>query len=276
MKSNLGISVKIGRLLQDVLKITDTLIKEDDPRTIFHNRNIPSISIEGYSNRLATFLQASNACYVLAFIYMDKLIRLPEGPPLNSFTAHRYIYIYIYIRMLLVCLRIATKIHDDNFYNNAGLAKIGGIDIEDLNKLEVECLMSLEFGIYISKDEYTKFLCNINEHIKKEESPSPIEDENQEWENWNPESSNEQLESSSEETSIGEEEEVTFIDHNMLEQMGQKLAPIPREEKLKLELAHCSSPIQSRNLQDIREETDMAKGCKMIWTGLKLVLRSLI
>jgi hypothetical protein len=126
---------------------------------------IPGISLQNYVQRIASNSCASEAAYVLAFSYIRKLA-LPSATGafeahvptvlVNAFTVHR---------LALVAVLVAGKFADDEFFNNAHYAAVGGLQLDsvspkgkagsrELNALEVEFLRLLGFGLYTSPGEY--------------------------------------------------------------------------------------------------------------------------
>uniref|UniRef100_A0A0A9Y109 Protein CNPPD1 n=1 Tax=Lygus hesperus TaxID=30085 RepID=A0A0A9Y109_LYGHE len=58
---------------------------------------------------------------------------------------------------------LAAKFFDDQYYNNAYYAKIGGVAPLELNNLEVEFLFMNSFTLFVTTDTYMQYyqeLCN--------------------------------------------------------------------------------------------------------------------
>ena len=56
--------------------------------------------------------------------------------------------------MLIVSLLVATKYFDDKYYENSYYAKVGGIKISELNELEKQFLLLINFELYVTEDSY--------------------------------------------------------------------------------------------------------------------------
>ena len=54
-------------------------------------------------------------------------------------------------------LILAVKTYEDHFYCNSLLSKIGGVDLKDLNNLEVSMLKLLDFSTFINEEDYEIF-----------------------------------------------------------------------------------------------------------------------
>jgi hypothetical protein len=71
---------------------------------------------------------------------------------------------------MLISLLVTQKFFNDNFYGNTTIAKLGGVDISELNRLEEEFLELLDFHINITSEEYTDALKNIQHSFKQPRS----------------------------------------------------------------------------------------------------------
>lgn len=52
---------------------------------------------------------------------------------------------------------IAIKFNEDDFYENSFYAKVGGVDLLELNSLEQYFLESLEYKLYLHADIYHNY-----------------------------------------------------------------------------------------------------------------------
>lgn len=67
---------------------------------------------------------------------------------INSLSVHR---------LLLTAVLVATKVIDDVLYDNAHFAKVGGLDVKELNMLELDMLKVLNFRLFIKPEEFEAF-----------------------------------------------------------------------------------------------------------------------
>ncbi len=95
------------------------------PPTIFR---LPR-SVGDYLQRIHTYSKASDSSFVLALIYMDRLLLSKPGLEANSLTVHR---------LFLGAILCAVKYHDDYHPTNKHYASVGGISVAELNGLELE------------------------------------------------------------------------------------------------------------------------------------------
>lgn len=117
--------------------------------TRYHSRSPPQISINSYLSRLSKF-NHFNCATLLTTIYYIDLLSHNYKPyfTLNSWTIHRF---------LLVASMISQKSMEDFFFTNDHYAKVGGININELNCLELDFLYRINWKCIPVK--------NINEKV---------------------------------------------------------------------------------------------------------------
>eukprot|EP01034_Spumella_vulgaris_P030677 gene30677-37928_t len=101
----------------------------------------------------------------MTLIYIDRLIERQQLvlTPLN---VHR---------LLITCVMLSAKYHDDLFYNNAYYAKLGGLTLPELNFLETDLLRLLDFSLFIQVDAFTKYALELRNYgCSVELFPSPV------------------------------------------------------------------------------------------------------
>lgn len=52
---------------------------------------------------------------------------------------------------------VAAKFFDDHFYNNAYYARVGGVPCPEMNSLEVEFLMCMNYSLFVNEETYDKY-----------------------------------------------------------------------------------------------------------------------
>jgi len=135
------------------------MASEEQPspgRTCFHARLAPKVDIEFYLSRIRKHIPCSDACFVLALIYIGRVTESNTGIVVNELTCHR---------LFLTAIMLATRFHDDEeveHYSNAFFAKLGGIGVEELRTLEIRFLQMIDWKLYVSIEEfsvYRRFAC---------------------------------------------------------------------------------------------------------------------
>lgn len=143
----------------------------------------PTISVPDYVDRLARFFQCSRECFVLALIYIDRLLRGNSHIWLCPLNVHR---------LVVTALMVAVKFADDTFYSNAYYAKVGGLPLKEMNHLEATLLRMLHFRLHVMPWEFHRFFrlvidspfshrprvicCNINSNSSSLSAPAAADD----------------------------------------------------------------------------------------------------
>lgn len=134
----------ISRMLSSIVKANDELTVIDvkylsnENLTRFHSRSPPQISIYNYLLRLAHYSSLENCVLIATVYYIDLLTKMYPSFALNSLTVHRF---------LLTATTIASKALCDSFCSNQHYAKVGGVNIIELNLLEVEFLEWVNYRV---------------------------------------------------------------------------------------------------------------------------------
>ncbi|KAK9845763.1 hypothetical protein WJX81_001834 [Elliptochloris bilobata] len=90
------------------------------------------------AERISKYAKCSPACFAMAFSYMERVSQVDPAHTLTLLNVHR---------LLITAVLLAAKLTDDNFFNNAYFAKIGGITTPELNRLELQLLKLLDFRL---------------------------------------------------------------------------------------------------------------------------------
>jgi len=111
------------------------------------NGRKPPISIKSYVARLLQYAPCNRECFLMALIYMDRLI-IRRGIMMNSMNVHR---------LFLISVMMASKFCDDQPCDNVYFATVGGVSVEELNVMELDFLTMIEFHINVSVPEFEAF-----------------------------------------------------------------------------------------------------------------------
>ncbi|MBA0554893.1 hypothetical protein Golob_013968 [Gossypium lobatum] len=127
--------------------------KIKDVITIFHGSSAPSLNLRQYVERIFKYCKCSNSCFVVAVIYIDRFLQRIDAY-LTSLSVHR---------LLITSVMVAAKFLDDQHYNNAYYAKVGGISIEEMNRLEMRFLFDLDFRLNVTTEVFNKYWLMIQQ-----------------------------------------------------------------------------------------------------------------
>ena len=158
-------SLKLQNILIDnISSILESLIEENknlqnykeliskQQKLIFYSSDIPSISIQDYLYRIHFYSEVEDNTLILALIYIDKLCDI------SSIILSEY---NIY-KILFTSIVIAIKYNEDLFYDNKYYARIAGVTLKELKKMESEFLRLIKFELYVNKNIFEKYKMYIN------------------------------------------------------------------------------------------------------------------
>lgn len=129
-------------------------VPSDANVTKFHALKAPAISVHQYLERIHKYASCSTECFILALIYIDRLIQR-NNFILSDLNVHR---------VCITAILLAAKFFDDAYYNNAYYAKVGGVLVSEMNSLEVEFLFRINFSLHVSPEVFHKYQCELISH----------------------------------------------------------------------------------------------------------------
>ena len=59
---------------------------------------------------------------------------------------------------------LAAKFFDDQYFNNAYFAKVGGVPPAEMNTLEIEFLFLINFSLFSATDTYKQYYLELCKH----------------------------------------------------------------------------------------------------------------
>jgi len=134
---------------------------EQQPLTKFHALRAPAITIPEYMARVLKYSGCSSECFLLSLVYIDRLIQR-SGILLTSLNIHR---------IIITSVMLAAKFFDDQYFNNAFYAKVGGVPPLEMNSLELEFLFSINFSLHVPADLYEKYNQELYNHVARPTMP---------------------------------------------------------------------------------------------------------
>lgn len=142
-------------VLNQLCARNDQLSLEPKYVTKFHALRPPGITIRDYLERIAKYAACSGECFVLALVYIDRIIQSNPSFVVNSLNIHR---------LLITSVMISAKFFDDQYFNNAYYAKVGGVPCKEMNSLEVEFLFLTNFSLFVTYDTYKQYHTELRNH----------------------------------------------------------------------------------------------------------------
>lgn len=155
-----------GTAKEDIVPVMAAILTElcdsnenvNTPISKFHAASKPGITVLDYLQRVATYAECSDPCYIMALIYLDRIQAHPDFR-VNHLNIHR---------LLITSIMIAAKFFDDFYYNNAFYARIGGISVKEINSLEMEFLFIVGFSVAVSEEEFNQYKNELKRHAHME------------------------------------------------------------------------------------------------------------
>jgi len=137
--------------------------------TPFHSVRPPSLTVQDYLNRIRKYFVASDECYVIALVYIDRVGKIDPAMTVSELNVHR---------LLVIAAMLAAKFHDDVYYSNNYYAKVGGLCLKEVNALEAKFLKILDWKLFVGPEEYQLYhglVCaaTFMEKTGKEPEPEP-------------------------------------------------------------------------------------------------------
>jgi len=138
----------IAFTLQEVSSHNSLLQNNDIGLTRFHTLIPPKISILSYLQYIYQKNFCEDSDFIIAFILLDRLIKQQNQICITPNTVHK---------LFLCSLMTASKFTTDTSIRNSFWAQIGGLNVEELNLLELDFLFLLHFSLSVSPDEFHKY-----------------------------------------------------------------------------------------------------------------------
>ena len=123
----------------------------------------PGIPLFDYALRLQTYMHCSPSCVVSSIIYIDRLIQLGGSIAIHKRTIHR---------LMLTAMVIAAKYWDDEFYKNSYYARVGGLPVVELNKLEADLCFELNFELSVDPRLFAQYYEELAKHSLLNKCPN--------------------------------------------------------------------------------------------------------
>jgi hypothetical protein len=144
----------LPELLEEISSVLEAIIRQNKNGKNTENKYIeifytqePSISIYDYLDRIQKYLNVNNSTIILSLIYIDRICK-EKGIKLRKNNIHR---------ILFTSIVLSIKYNEDKFCKNSFYAKVGGISVKELTKLENAFLKLIEFKLFVSDDLFQKY-----------------------------------------------------------------------------------------------------------------------
>lgn len=150
----------------------------------FHGTNVPGITLHAYLTRVLKYCPVTNEVFLSLLVYFDRIAKrannlqkkkgdgsdegLEESEQLfvmDSYNIHR---------LIILGITVSSKFFSDIFYKNLRYAKVGGLPLEELNYLELQFLLLLDFKLMISVEDLQNYGDLLLKFWKREQLATEI------------------------------------------------------------------------------------------------------
>lgn len=132
----------------------------------FHGTNIPGISLHAYLTRVLKYCPVTNEVFLSLLVYFDRIAKKAnnlrkkkkENDDDNDELEQLFVMdSYNIHRLIILGITVSSKFFSDIFYKNLRYAKVGGLPLEELNYLELQFLLLLDFKLMISVEDLQNY-----------------------------------------------------------------------------------------------------------------------
>lgn len=146
--------LNINRVIEDLITESQenqksNKLKINNNISIFHMKNLPKISFRNYLLRINQYLKPEKSTILLALMYIDDLYSNSNS---NLFISWNNIF-----KIFLTAIIIAIKFNEDQYDSNNVFAKVGGIGLDELNKLEIEFCKIMKFSFFVDLKSFNEY-----------------------------------------------------------------------------------------------------------------------
>ena len=114
---------------------------------IFYLDVIPNISLEYFINHLFKYTNMSISSLILAIIYIDQFCEKFK----YALSMHNI------FRILLIFVYISITLNEDINIKPEFYSKVAGVSVKDLNMLEFQMCVAMNFEFFIKSDYYQQY-----------------------------------------------------------------------------------------------------------------------
>eukprot|EP00755_Sulcionema_specki_P020468 Sspe_Gene.71998::Locus_42814_Transcript_1_1_Confidence_1.000_Length_1085::g.71998::m.71998 len=142
-----GLLVGIAEALESIMEEKE----EGEHATVYDALQVPPVTILEYIERWWKFLSLPQTIIPLALIYILRLYE--NGFKLTPYNVHR---------VVLGAIVLASKWHLDQPETNTYYSEVGGVCIEELNRIEVQLLHDLQWDISVESTTLMDVLADLH------------------------------------------------------------------------------------------------------------------
>ena len=146
---------KVMKFEKAIANILTLILKTNNPKknpsqknnNAFYSERIPKISLYDYIKRIHKYTFVEINTMILSLIYIDRICVVKDFD-LNYYNIHK---------ILFTAILVAIKYNEDDIFNNKHYSQVSGVSIKELNLMERQMLVLLEFKLYVDDNDFEKY-----------------------------------------------------------------------------------------------------------------------
>ena len=142
---NCKLSNKITSIIEKLIDNNKKNKRRKISKDIFTGKTIPKINLNDYINRIIAYTEIEKNTLICSLIYLDEI---DKKKPITEFNIHRIFF---------TAVLISIKYNEDDIFKNDYYAKISGVTLNEINKMESTFISLLDFNLYISPIIFEKY-----------------------------------------------------------------------------------------------------------------------
>jgi hypothetical protein len=119
----------------------------------------PPICLPEYIERIRAYIPCSTECFVLAIVYIDRVLQMYPTFVVSQLNVHR---------LFVTALVVACKFHDDFYFSNKYYSVVAGVSNSELNLLEAKLMKLLNWKLVVKPAEYEHYHASVLKAAAKE------------------------------------------------------------------------------------------------------------
>lgn len=147
--------VMMASVLEDILLTQQNELIMTTPQTRprnyspFRSEFRLKASLREYVDRLASYLHISDTCFIVALIYIDRLVEADASLQINHYSIHK---------LWAISVVLAMKYNEDLVtYKTKFLSQVLGIGVQELCFLEFKFMELIGFNLFIQLTEFQQY-----------------------------------------------------------------------------------------------------------------------
>lgn len=128
------------------------LVADSTPASKFDALYPPAITFMNYVRRILKYTQLDEPCYLVAMCYMFSIVEKHPCLQVTKFNVHR---------LFIASFIIASKFWSDRFYSNRFMSQVGGLAVTELNELEIEMCILVEWNFHVDPLDFQSLCAQL-------------------------------------------------------------------------------------------------------------------